>query len=150
MTRRYLNQKVSWIALSLLPITYAVQGYLLIQRYNSLSVLPIIVFGYILLQLIMLSSSVQQVRNTIKNWVISDAIHLISILVVAFLSFFLLNALEIFEDLLLVLAAEILARLDLQQKGLGRLQKLTILTTYLTLGLSIGWLIHRCLTIQST
>lgn len=137
-----LSQRTPWISLSLLLASYTIQGYLL-KEHQPLLICPIIVFSYALLQWISFNSSVQQARNTVMQWVISDAIHLISILVLAFLSSFVLSSLEILKDLLLVLAAEILARLDLQQRGLNQVQKATILTLCLTLGLAIGWMANE-------
>jgi hypothetical protein len=46
---------------------------------------------------------------------------------------------HVFEYILVVVAAEILARLDLQQARLGRWQSLGVLTAISVIGLSIGW-----------
>lgn len=140
LSKSLLNQQLSWISLGLLLTSYAIQGYLLAQEHLSLLLYPIIVLGYILLQLTILHSWMQRIRNMVRQWVSSDAIHVISFFVLVFLASLILSHLELFEDLLLVLAAEILARLDLQQRGLSQLQKTSVLTLCLTLGLTIGWM----------
>ncbi len=140
LSKSRLNQPASWISLVLLITSYAIQGYLLTQEHQFLFIYLSIVTGYVLLQLIIVQSWMQKIRNTVKQWVSSDTIHVIGILVLVFLGSLILGHLELFEDLLLVLAAEILARLDLQQRGLNQAQKAIVLTLCLTLGLTIGWI----------
>lgn len=143
MSKYFLNRQTPWISIGILFIGYATQGYLLAQAHQPSLIYLLIVIGYVVLQFTISNSRVQQVRDTVMRWVISDAIHLIGILVTAFLTSFVLSYLEIFENLLLVITAEILVRLDLQQKTLNQMQKFTILTLSLTLGLASGWIVNE-------
>lgn len=123
-------------------MSYAVQGYLMAQEDQVILFHSSTITGYVLLQLVVFNSKVQQVKTTVIKWIISDAIHLIMTLVFTFLILFVLSYLELFEDLLLILAAEIFVRIDLQQKGLRKIQKILFLSLCLTLGLVLGWITH--------
>ncbi|MEP1079593.1 hypothetical protein NDI52_29735 [Leptolyngbya sp. PL-A3] len=135
-----LKQQKPWISLSLLCLSYAAQGYLLASKHQSLIIYINLVTIYFLSQVIILHPCSKSIGTTIKRWISSDAIHVISSLVTIFIVSFILNYLEIFENLLFVLAAELLARLDLQKVELSQVQKIAVLTICLMLGLAIGWI----------
>lgn len=143
--KSFFGQKQSWFSLSLLTLNYIIHSYLLAQAHQPLLIYLIIVIGYVLMQLIVLLSRVQQVRDTLIQWVVSDAIHFVFTLAFACLILYLLGYLKMVKDLLLVLTAESLARLDLQQAGLNQRQNVAVLTLCLILGLATGWIAHQLL-----
>lgn len=144
-----LRQQTPWISLSLLCLAYAVQGYFLAPRHQSLIICINLVIVYFLLQVIILHPWSKNIGTIIKRWIGSDAIHVIGSLVTIFLLSFVLNYLELFENLLFILAGELLARLDLQKVELSQVQKIVVLTICLMLGLAIGWVAsERLLNLQ--
>lgn len=144
-----LRQQTPWVSLSLLCLAYAGQGYLLAPRHQSLLIYVALIIIYFLSQVVTLHPGLKNIGTTIRCWIGSDAIHVISGLVAIFLVSFVLSYLEIFENLLFVLTAELLARLDLQKVELSQVQKIAVLTICLMLGLAIGWVAsERLLNLQ--
>ncbi|MBD1825660.1 hypothetical protein H6F51_24645 [Cyanobacteria bacterium FACHB-DQ100] len=143
---KILLQSVPWISLSLLLTGYIIQGYLLAQVHAPWLIYLSIVMGYILLQLVIFHPWTQQARNIVKQWISSDALRLIEIFVLVFLISLVVSALKLFEEILLILAAEILARLDLQQRELNQTQRGVTLTLCFAAGLAIGSTIHQLMT----
>lgn len=142
MSKYFLKLRTPWISLSLLLFSYAISGYLLHQFHQS-SLIYLLIGGYVLIHLIISIPPVQQIERTLQRWFGSDVIHLISILTAAFFAAVVLVWVGILENLLLILTAEMLARLDLQQAGLNPMQRLMVLTLCLATGLTAGWITNE-------
>ncbi|NJL82682.1 MAG: hypothetical protein HC890_06480 [Chloroflexaceae bacterium] len=75
------------------------------------------------------------------NWFKSDARAVASVLVWTFVVVLTICLFEQFVRLLVLLAAALLARIDLQRLGCNRWQTLLVLTLICFAGLSTGWLV---------
>lgn len=80
-------------------------------------------------------------RAAVRGWLKSDIGYFSVVLLGAFSIALILVWFHVFEYILLVLAAELLARLDLQTAGLNRWEALLVLLTVSLSGLAIGWII---------
>lgn len=129
------------ISSGLLLSTYGVFGYSLSSIAPLWSV-EAAALGFFLLQLLTLTSFFQNCILILQSWFSKDVINLVMILTAAFFAALSLVWYHIFENLLLVIAAELLARLDFRRTGLTRYQSIAAATLILLIGLAAGWVLH--------
>ncbi len=98
---------------------------------------------FALIQALLLTALSRGLRSAIRGWLKSDIGYFSVVLIGAFSIALILVWFHIFEYIILVVAAEVLARFDLQTAGLNRWQSLAVLTIVSLLGLSIGWIADR-------
>ncbi|MGG6295982.1 hypothetical protein ACQ4M4_16460 [Leptolyngbya sp. AN02str] len=90
-------------------------------------------------QALLLTTWSQGLRGFLWRWIKSDLGYFSIILLLTISIVFAMVWYSVFEYILLVLATEALARLDLQNAGYNRWQSLFILTVVSALGLAVGW-----------
>ncbi|MCY7283756.1 MAG: hypothetical protein LH679_10005 [Cyanobacteria bacterium CAN_BIN43] len=139
-------KKVPWLSLGILFSAYATFSWFLthwvISQVSTVwavwTVWTIVLF-YTLLQALLLTTLFDGVKFFFRKWLRSDVgyfslIMLGSLSITAALVWF-----KMFGYILVLLSAEILARLDLQNAKLNRWQSLAILTVVSVAGLAVGW-----------
>lgn len=90
-------------------------------------------------QALLLTAFSDGFRLIINSWLRSDAGYFTSVVVTAMLVAIAFVWINIFGYILVLVAAEMLARLDLQNAGLNRTQSLAVLTVTSFAGLAVGW-----------
>lgn len=98
---------------------------------------------FALAEALLLTTLSRGFRGAIRGWLKSDIGYFSVVLIGAFSIALILLWFHVFEYIILVLAAEILARLDLQTAGLNRWQSLAVLTIVSLLGLAMGWIVDQ-------
>jgi hypothetical protein len=78
----------------------------------------------------------------ITRWVHSDTVAFTAIFLFAALAAVVLYWLHVFAQILTILAAETLARIDLQTRSMNGMQSFWILTVVCLIGLGLGWMIN--------
>ncbi|MBD2092939.1 hypothetical protein H6F67_24120 [Microcoleus sp. FACHB-1515] len=130
-------KKLPWLSLALLLAAYTTLSWLL-YRLNVTWQLWAIVLGLALTQAFLLTTFSHGVQQFLEKWLRSDLGYFSVILLLAMLGVFFLAWFHFFGHLLVLLAAEILARLDLRRAGYTRVQALMILVLVSLLGLGVG------------
>lgn len=134
-------KKLPWLSLALLLAAYTTLSWLL-YRSNVTWQLWAIVLGLALTQAFLLTTFSRGVQRFFGNWLRSDLGYFSVVLLLAMLGVFFLAWFHFFGHLLVLLAAEILARLDLRRAGYTRIQALTILVLVSLMGLGVGGTAH--------
>lgn len=141
IVRANFLKKLPWLSLALLLAAYTTLSWLL-YRLNVTWQLWAIVLGLALTQAFLLTTFSRGVQRFLEKWLRSDLGYFSVILLVGMLGVFFLAWFHFFGHLLVLLAAEILARLDLRRAGYTRLQALVILVLVSLLGLGVGGTAH--------
>lgn len=100
----------------------------------------ILVAVFALFQALLLTTFSRGFRAFLKRWLESDLGYFSVVMITAFSVTLALVWYHVFEYFLLVAAAEILARLDLQNAGLNQWQALLFMSFTSTMGLAVGWI----------
>lgn len=95
---------------------------------------------FTLLQALLLTTWFNGLKIFVNRWLKSDVGYFTLILVTSLGITMALVWLKTLGYFLVLLAAEILARLDLQNAGFNRWQSLIVLTSFSLAGLAVGWL----------
>jgi hypothetical protein len=138
-----------WIALTLLLVAYATfSWFLYASNVTWLAWTAVLVFT--LAEALLLTTFSRGLRRLIRGWLISDVGYFVTIICSAFLVVIILVWVQVFSYILVLIAAELLARLELQQHRCNRWQSFLVLTIVsfigLGLGLSAGYLSGNWLT----
>lgn len=96
--------------------------------------------SWIIVSSIAFMSPLTSFSTFVNRWFDSDTVAFTAIFLLAGLSAVVLYWLHIFTQILTILAAETLARIDLQTRGVNAIQSFWLLTTVCLIGLSFGWL----------
>jgi hypothetical protein len=138
------NQKLTvkkflpWLSLGLLLAAYSTFSWY-VYHLTVTWVVWVSVIGFALLQAVFLTTLTQGLRSMIGRWLGSDTGYFTTVIGLAFLATTVLVWIHIFGYIITVIAAEVLARLDLQNRGFSQVQSLAILTLVSLTGLGIGW-----------
>ena len=135
-------KKFPVVSLLLLLVAYGTFSWFLYQSTAPWMVL-LVVTTVALTEALLLTTLSRGLRAAIRGWLKSDIGYFSVVLIGAFSIALVLVWHHIFEYIFLVLAAEILARLDLQMAGLNRWQSLAVLSIVSLLGLALGWIASR-------
>lgn len=127
-----------WVSLPLLLAAYTSFSWFLYQNTENW-VAWALAMVFAIVQALLLTAWSRGLRRFFRNWLQSSLGYFSLVLLGAMSIAVILVWYHVFEYILVVVAAEILARLDLQQAKLSRWQSLGILTVISVLGLSIGW-----------
>lgn len=130
-----------WLSSALLLLAYGVLGYGLVEAV-PLWLTGAIATAVILVKLITLTAFFQTCAQLLGEWFSEDVIHLALVLTAAFFVAVVLVWHHIFENLLLILAAEFLLDVDLKTAGVDRGISCALSVALLTGGFSISWAIH--------
>lgn len=133
-----VKKSLPWLSLGLLLAAYSTFSWY-VYHLTITWVVWVGVIAFALLQALLLTTFGQGFKSLISRWLSSDTGYFTTVLALAFLATTVLVWIHIFGYLITVIAAEILARLDLQNRGFGREQSLTILTLVSLVGLLVGW-----------
>jgi hypothetical protein len=110
-------------------------------RENSQPIWPVwvMVIFFALAQALLLTAFAQGFRSFMSSWLKSDIGYFSMIALGAFSITVILVWIHVFEYILMLVGAEVLARLNLQHAGCDKWLSLIILTVVSLGGLAIGW-----------
>jgi len=140
-------KKIPWLSLTLLLIAYITFSWYLHQSDQDWWAWSEVLL-FTILQSLLLTTFSEAVESFVGRWLNSDIGYFSAILL---LSLFMIAALvwvRVFGRVMMLIAAQILARLDLQHAGFNKLQALMFLSTVSILGIGIGWSIHELVGLQ--
>jgi len=126
------------VSLTLLLAAYSVFSWFL-YRITAPRLVWILVALFALFQALLLTTFSQGFRVFLKRWLESDLGYFSVVIISAFSLSLALVWYHVFEYFLVVAAAEVLARLDLQNAGMNQWKALLVLTGISALGLAVGW-----------
>lgn len=131
-------RKLPWVSLAILLVAYATFSSFL--AHAAITWLAwAIVLAFTLLQALLLTTLFDGLKALLSRWLRSDVGYFTLIIVfslgvtVVFLWF------RVFGYILVLVASEVLVRLDLQSSGFSRVQSLIILSFFSLSGLALGW-----------
>jgi hypothetical protein len=130
-------QKIPWLSLLLLLAAYSIFSWFLIRSVGTLAWLLVAVVA--VLQALFLTTWLDGLKRFARIWLRSDVGYFTLILILAIGSTMALVWFRTFGYCLVLVSAELLARLDLQNAGYSRWQALVILMLVSWLGLGLGW-----------
>ncbi|MGF1497998.1 MAG: hypothetical protein ACFB8W_14420 [Elainellaceae cyanobacterium] len=133
-----------WLSFGLLLATYSTFSWFLHETTDTV-IVWVLAIAFALFQALLLTAFSDRLRAVIDTWLESDVGYFTTVVVVALFVAFAFVWFRIFSYLLMTVAAEMLARLDLQSVGFNRFQSLIILTVLSFAGLLTGWVISRYL-----
>ncbi|MBD1868228.1 hypothetical protein H6F93_18255 [Leptolyngbya sp. FACHB-671] len=133
-----------WLSLSLLLAAYSTFSWY-VYHLTITWVVWVCVIGFAVLQALLLTTFAQGFKAMVGRWLSSDTGYFTTVLSLAFLATTVLVWAHVFGYIITVIAAEVLARLDLQNRGFSRAQSLFILTLVSLTGLVIGWVVSYSL-----
>lgn len=130
-------KKIPWLSLSLLFSAYTTFGWFLLHATVT-PLVWVLVFGFTLCQALLLTTWFDGLKRFISRWLQSDVGYFTLIIVFALGFTIAVVWFKIFGYFLVLISAEVLARLDLQNAGFNRLQALVILAVVSWAGLVAG------------
>lgn len=130
-------RKLPWLSLLLLLATYSIFSWFLLQTVGKPA--GLLVAGLALVQALLLTTWLNWLKRFARLWLHSDLGYFTLILILALGSTMALVWFKAFSYGIVLVSAELLARLDLQTAGYSRWQALVILTLVSWLGLGLGW-----------
>jgi hypothetical protein len=147
-------KKIPWLSILLLLITYGAFGWLfgswaiklieqkvfLAQLEHNLGLIILYLFGDIgiLLLAIAFTAPISLITISLNSWLKSDTRGFLSILIGAFIFTIIVQRIDYFAKGLVLIAAALLLKLDLQLAGCNRWLSLWILTIFCWLGFTGG------------
>jgi hypothetical protein len=136
--------QLPWLSASLLSIAYANWSWTLTDTHAPVWVW-VVGISLTLLFAESLASPWSWIRHSIVRWLANDTRAFISSICGAFLSVVILTWLNITTQVILLVAAGLLVRLDAQQAQVKDWQAFLILTGVSAIGLAAGWFVHTYL-----
>jgi hypothetical protein len=133
--------QLPWLSAFLLSIAYAIWGWTLAETHAPLWVWGVGI-SLTLLFAEALASPWSWIRNSIFRWLANDTRAFISAICGAFLSVVILTWLNITTQVILLVAAGLLVRLDAQQARVKDWQAFFILVAVSAIGLALGGFAH--------
>jgi hypothetical protein len=131
-----------WFSLTFLLITYASFGYFMFS-----SPVPwvawVIAIGWVFGLAFFFIAPLRSVRTVTYRWLKTDAIAFFALVILAALVPTVILWGRAFLYILILLAAETLARLDIQVARFSAIQSFWILSTTSLAGLGLGWFVHQ-------
>jgi uncharacterized protein YacL len=153
-----LLKKIPWLSLIILLLTYSAfgwmysfwavklieEGRLLSQLETELALRLIYGFGTILIMLVALifTAPISLITVSLNSWLKSDIITFLSIFIAAFAFTLVVQRVDYFVEFLLLLAAALLVKLDLQLAGYQKWLSWSIVTFFGLLGFIGGILAY--------
>lgn len=131
-------RKIPWLSLLLLLAGYSIFSWFLIRTLGSLALL--LVVGIAIAQALLLTTWLNGLKRFARLWLRSDVGYFTLILLLSLGSTLALVWFKTAGYCLVILSAELLARLDLQNAGYNRWQSLLMLMLVSSMGLWLGWL----------
>lgn len=131
-------KRIPWLSSALLLVAYSSFSWFLYQA-TATWIVWLISLGFALTQALLLTAFSKGLRFFVKGWLKSDIGYFSIISIGAFSIAAVLVWIHVFEYVLMLIAAEVLARVDLQNSGFNQWQALGVLTSISILGLSVGY-----------
>ncbi|MEO1144022.1 MAG: hypothetical protein AAFY26_00255 [Cyanobacteria bacterium J06638_22] len=138
MTHPFRAMTLSFI---LLMAAYSIFSWALYSIMSPAYVWAI-ALGIAIVQAVLLTTLSEGLRQFIDQWLRSDIGYFSVVIVIAFSLTLMLVWYQVFEYVFILIGAEILLRLDLQNAGFNRWQSLLVLMAGASVGLGLGWGIH--------
>jgi hypothetical protein len=135
-------RKFPWLSLLLLLIAYSTFSWFLYE-VTATRIVWVAALVFTLLQALLLTTLSDSFKGFINNWLNSDLGYFSLVILLGLFSVALLVWVHILGRMLLLISAEVLARLDLQHAGINNTRALAVLTSVSFLGLAIGWVGHH-------
>jgi len=148
------SKKIPWLSLPLLLLTYGAFGWIygswatelieqkvfLAQLEHNLNIIILYLFGDlgILLLAIAFTAPISLITISLNSWLKSDIRGLLSIFIGAFIFTLIVQRVDYFAKSLVLIAAALLLKLDLQLAGCDRWLCSLILTIFCWLGFTGG------------
>jgi hypothetical protein len=139
-------KKVPWLSIGILFASYATFSWFLTHWVSSEVGMAIaewavwaIVLFFTLMQALLLTTLFNGVKLFFRRWLKSDVGYFTLIMIGSLSVTGALVWFKMFGYVLVLVSAEILARLDLQNAQLNRWQSLAVLTLVSVAGLAVGW-----------
>lgn len=130
-------KKFPWLSLILLFAAYSTFSWFLINITTTRWVW-ILVLSFAVIQALLLTTWFDGLRRFIRSWLRSDLGYFTLIIIFSMGLIMALVWFKTFGYFLVLVSAELLARLDLQHAGFNRVQSLFILTLISLAGLATG------------
>lgn len=127
-----------WLSLTILFAAYTTFSWFL--THSTITWLAwAVVLTFTMMQALLLTTMFDGLRAFISRWLRSDVGYFTLIMVTSLGITIVFLWFQVFGYFLVLIAAEILARLDLQNAGFNRVQALVILSIFSFCGLAVGW-----------
>jgi hypothetical protein len=131
-------RRLLWLSLCMLLAGYGTLGYFL-SRLTVPWVVWVAVMAFALVQSVFFSSISKGFKTSFREWFSTEAGHFTVIAIMAFGLAFVLVWFHIFQYALMIGAAELLARVELQYSSVKPSAAVGILTSIALMGLATGW-----------
>jgi hypothetical protein len=131
-------RKLPWLSLALLFTAYTTFSSFL--THSTVTWLAwAIVLAFTVLQALLLTTLFDGLKALIARWLKSDVGYFTLIMVFSLGVTIIFLWIRVFGYVLVLIASEVLVRLDLQNAGFNRTQALVILSFFSLSGLALGW-----------
>lgn len=131
-------KKLPWLSLAILFTAYTTFSSFL--THSTVTWLAwAIVLAFTLLQALLLTTLFDGLKVLIARWLKSDVGYFTLIMVFSLGITIIFLWIRVFGYILVLIASEVLVRLDLQNAGFNRTQALVILSFFSLSGLALGW-----------
>lgn len=131
-------KRLPLLSLAILLAAYTSFSWFLIQSTATWLAWGL-ALAFTLLQALLLTTLFDGLKVFLGAWLKSDVGYFTLIIAASLGVTVIMVWFRVFGYFLVLIAAEVLARLDLQNAGFNRVQALLILTTFSLSGLAIGW-----------
>lgn len=135
-------KKLPFGSLTLLLVTYSIFGWFLFSSTFSQTIWWLEFFLALLLPIV-LTAPLTLLKMGFVRWLSNDTRYFIAVIFASLLGVVVLTWIRVFADILVLISAGALVRVDLQIAEFTKLQALLILMMVSWAGFSIGLLCHR-------
>lgn len=132
-------KKFPWVSLTLLLAAYSTFSWFL-YGLTAAWIVFLAFSAVALTQGLLLTTWSSGLKRFINSILASDLGYFSVVMLMGLFTVALLVWVHVLGRFLLLMAAEVLARLDLQSAGLNRFRALAVLTIVAFLGLAVGWI----------
>lgn len=136
---------ITWAALGLLLLTYLHFGWTLFEA-NNYFFISILIISFIWSIDLFFTIPFNKFKLPIINWFRSDLGTFFMIIILSIMGVIMFTWMHIFINVLIMISATALARLELQTSKFKNWQAFLILSLLSTVGLVSGWLLKYTLT----
>ncbi len=133
-----VSKKLPWVSLALLLATHIAFGKLLASINVSWIAFGFAI-GWAFVLALLFVNPLTGFRHLVSRWFTSDTVAFCAIVAGAAFASIVLNWFKIFIPIILILAAEALARIDLLTAEFNNIQSCSLLTVTSWIGLGLGW-----------
>lgn len=132
-------KRFPWLSISLLLVAYGTFGkFIMTEIHTWIAFASAALWGLVLS--VMMINPLAGIRRMLTRWFKSDTVAFTTLIGIAAFASILLNWFNMFLPFMMILAAESLARLDLQTAEFTQMQAFITLVITAWIGLGIGWM----------